>query len=69
MARSARPGLPTLYSCMNARVAIEPWLFEALRAQLYAKLGTVSDETKEVVRRARAGDRTSIDACFDLLDP
>ncbi len=42
---------------------------EALRAQLYAKVGTVSVETKELVWRARAGDRASLDACFALLVP
>ena len=42
---------------------------EALRAQLDAKLGMVSAETKGAGAAGRAGDWVSLDACFDLLDP
>ncbi len=42
---------------------------EALRVQVYGKLGKVLESTRELVRKARGGNQEAIDACLDMIDP
>ncbi len=42
---------------------------EALRVQVYGKLGKVLESTKELVAKARGGNQEAIDACLDMIDP